>query len=64
MSRTLRNTLYQEWESLGVLGRIYLSQEGINAQVSLPTANLEAFRTNARFTRSIPRSPLEDRRGG
>lgn len=42
----LRHELYSEWESLGVLGRIYLSQEGINAQVSLPTANLEAFRTN------------------
>ncbi|MBL7953437.1 MAG: rhodanese domain-containing protein [Flavobacteriales bacterium] len=41
---TLRHTLYQEWEALGVLGRIYLSQEGINAQLSLPTANLEAFR--------------------
>ena len=43
---TLRHTLYQEWEGLGVLGRIYLSQEGINAQVSLPTANLEDFRAN------------------
>jgi UPF0176 protein len=42
----LRHTLYQEWEALGVLGRIYLSQEGINAQVSLPTANLDAFRAN------------------
>ena len=40
----LRNTLYTEWESLGVLGRIYLSQEGINAQVSLPAANLDRFR--------------------
>lgn len=42
----LRNTLYTEWEALGVLGRIYLSQEGINAQVSVPTANLDAFRSN------------------
>jgi UPF0176 protein len=41
---TLRHELYQEWEDLGVLGRIYLSQEGINAQVSLPTSHLEAFR--------------------
>ncbi len=41
----LRHELYAEWESLGVLGRIYLSQEGINAQVSLPTENLEKFRT-------------------
>ena len=40
----LRHQLYTEWESLGVLGRIYLSQEGINAQVSLPTANLDRFR--------------------
>jgi UPF0176 protein len=45
-TETLRHTLYQEWETLGVLGRIYLSQEGINAQVSLPTQNLEAFRAN------------------
>ncbi len=45
-AETLRHTLYQEWEALGVLGRIYLSQEGINAQVSLPTANLDAFRAN------------------
>jgi UPF0176 protein len=42
---SLRNTLYMEWEALGVLGRIYLSQEGINAQVSLPTRNLAEFRT-------------------
>ncbi|MFZ1691860.1 MAG: tRNA uridine(34) hydroxylase [Flavobacteriales bacterium] len=42
----LRNTLYTEWEALGVLGRIYISQEGINAQVSVPTAMLEAFRSN------------------
>ncbi|MCC7503406.1 MAG: rhodanese-related sulfurtransferase [Flavobacteriales bacterium] len=41
----LRNALYLEWEALGVLGRIYISQEGINAQVSIPSADLEAFRT-------------------
>ncbi|MBP7409036.1 MAG: rhodanese-related sulfurtransferase [Flavobacteriales bacterium] len=41
----LRHELYSEWETLGVLGRIYLSQEGINAQVSLPASNLERFRS-------------------
>ncbi len=41
----LRHQLYAEWEALDALGRIYLSQEGINAQVSLPTGNLAAFRT-------------------
>ena len=40
----LRHELYAVWESLGILGRIYISQEGINAQVSLPTSNLERFR--------------------
>jgi UPF0176 protein len=40
----LRHELYTEWDALGVLGRIYISQEGINAQVSLPTTNLEKFR--------------------
>ena len=42
----LRHRLYVEWEKLGVLGRIYLSQEGVNAQVSLPTANLDLFRAS------------------
>ncbi len=41
----LRHELYTEWASLGVLGRVYVSQEGINAQVSLPTSNLDAFRS-------------------
>jgi len=40
----LRHALYQAWEALGVLGRIYIAPEGINAQVSVPTANLGAFR--------------------
>jgi UPF0176 protein len=43
---TLRHTVYAAWSELGVLGRIYLSQEGINAQLSLPTANLDAFRSD------------------
>ena len=40
----LRNELYAEWEVLGVLGRIYLAAEGINAQLSVPTHNFEKFR--------------------
>jgi UPF0176 protein len=40
----LRHALYQEWEALGVLGRIYIAPEGINAQVSVPMNNLEHFR--------------------
>lgn len=39
-----RNELYRNFASLGVLGRIYVAHEGINAQMSVPTANFDAFR--------------------
>jgi len=39
-----RDHLFSVWQPLGVLGRIYVSGEGINAQLSLPTEELEAFR--------------------
>lgn len=40
----LRNELYAEWQTLGVLGRIYVAKEGINAQMSVPEPNFEKFR--------------------
>jgi len=40
----LRNLLYIDWKNLGVLGRIYISKEGINAQISVPEKKLEDFR--------------------
>ena len=43
--KSFRDQLYKDFTALGVLGRIYLAHEGINAQISLPTANMEAFRT-------------------
>jgi len=42
--KTFRDQLYKDFTVLDVMGRIYLAEEGINAQVSLPTANLDAFR--------------------
>jgi UPF0176 protein len=39
-----RNELYTAWETLGVWGRVYLAKEGINGQVSVPTANLPHFK--------------------
>jgi UPF0176 protein len=38
-----RNDLYRHLKEVGVLGRIYVASEGINAQISLPTDNLEPF---------------------
>src|SRR5436189_503547 len=52
-----RNELYKQLKELGVLGRIYVASEGINAQISLPTANFEAVRS---YLYSI--KPLNDLR--
>lgn len=40
---TLRDELYAEWSKFGVLGRVYVAKEGINAQISLPEHNWEPF---------------------
>ncbi|MFM2388415.1 MAG: hypothetical protein RL660_3172 [Bacteroidota bacterium] len=42
--KLFRDDLYRQFSQLGVLGRVYVANEGINAQVSMPTANVEAFR--------------------
>ena len=42
----LRNHLFLFWNSIGVLGRIYIAHEGINAQLSVPADNFEAFKTH------------------
>ena len=41
----LRNDLYQQWEVLKIFGRVYLANEGINAQVSVPEFNWEKWIT-------------------
>ena len=39
----LRDELYESWKELGVLGRIYLAHEGVNAQLSVPESNFDEF---------------------
>lgn len=39
-----RDHLFYHWNNLSVLGRIYVAKEGINAQLSVPTKHLEAFK--------------------
>ncbi len=39
-----RDKLYKQWDALRVLGRVYLSTEGINAQISVPTSNVGYLR--------------------
>ena len=44
--QSFRDTLFEEWESLRVCGRTYIANEGINAQISVPTDLFEAFKTS------------------
>lgn len=39
-----RDQLFREWTKLGVYGRIYVAKEGINGQISVPTAVFEDFK--------------------
>ncbi|MEM6844207.1 MAG: rhodanese-related sulfurtransferase [Bacteroidota bacterium] len=38
-----RDHLYLYWSELGVLGRVYVAQEGINAQISVPESQFSQF---------------------
>ncbi|WP_299363882.1 rhodanese-related sulfurtransferase [Winogradskyella sp.] len=41
-----RNHMFLAWDALDVLGRIYIANEGINAQLSVPAENFEAFKNH------------------
>jgi len=41
-----RNHLFVNWNNLDVLGRIYVANEGINAQLSIPADNFDAFKAH------------------
>lgn len=41
---SFRNNMYRKFSNLGVLGRVYIAAEGINAQISVPTENFEKFK--------------------
>lgn len=38
-----RNKLYLDWFALNCFGRIYIAREGVNAQMSVPESNIDAF---------------------
>ncbi|RYF81482.1 MAG: hypothetical protein EON98_12320, partial [Chitinophagaceae bacterium] len=42
--QSFRDELYLNLEKLKVFGRIYVANEGINAQVSVPASHFEAFK--------------------
>lgn len=49
--KAFRDFLYKALSNLQVLGRIYIASEGINAQISVPTAGMQDFQM---FIESIP----------
>ena len=42
--KAFRDELYAHLNALKVFGRIYVANEGINAQISVPESNFESFR--------------------
>jgi UPF0176 protein len=44
-TKTFRDTLYLELDKLKVWGRVYLASEGINAQLSVPSENLDDLKS-------------------
>lgn len=39
-----RDSLYLQFNTLGVFGRIYIAHEGINGQISVPASNFQSFK--------------------
>lgn len=60
----LRDELFKHWSELGILGRIYIAREGVNAQLSLPTIYLDTFKdwlnNDVRFTNMTLKIAIED----
>jgi UPF0176 protein len=55
----LRDQLFEEWSELKVLGRIYIAREGINAQLNVPTENLQKFRDNLNSRKAFFSMPFK-----
>lgn len=53
----LRDRLFETWDQLRVLGRIYVAAEGINAQCSIPSSNYELFLSQVE--KEFPGTPVK-----
>jgi len=50
----LRDKLFQQWNNLNILGRIYIAREGINAQMNVPEENWEVFKKELYADINVP----------
>ena len=51
--QSYRDQLYEDLYDLGVMGRIYIAQEGINAQISVPKSHFETFEKYIEESKSL-----------
>lgn len=54
-----RDTIYQQWDAFQCLGRIYIAKEGINAQMSVPEHQMEAFLSLLESTSGFEQMPIK-----
>ncbi len=54
-----RNQLYKDWNALGVLGRVYVAQEGINAQINVPEPHWDSFSQYLQEKDELKNMPLK-----
>ena len=57
--KELRDELYLKWNALGILGRIYIANEGINAQMSIPEHSIDAFKSQLFSYEKFRGTPLK-----
>ena len=55
----LRHSLFLEWCKIKILGRIYLSTEGINAQLNVPEHNLDKFKASIKSKKPFKNIPFK-----
>ena len=56
---SLRKKLYIEWDKLKIKGRIYIANEGINAQLSCPKPNWNKFIKSVKSTKGFEDIPFK-----
>lgn len=55
----LRNELYEQWQELNCLGRIYIAREGINAQMNVPDYHWDKFVNGIQSNRYLQDIPFK-----
>lgn len=57
--KAYRDELFKKWFLLNCKGRIYIAKEGINAQMSVPEHNLDAFFTDINSRKELADMPIK-----